>query len=274
MDANNEKIQGEVKWYDPHKGYGVLVDDNQNEYFIHHTNLSFEQKQLFAFERVAFLLKPRQHGKEGLEAYEIDILPPSPVEENDEHSIRVQDILRKMQGWFRMRASFQREYAEQKAKWNVWDDMADEYIEFQEPLIHIQNTFNLEMIPAHPDIIAKAFTPGNDMPVGAFTRAVDIDDYERRRGVYACMGNDELILIVHAFYKSRKTRIDCWRAKIFRRRDGKIISMPDKGTYTGHFKRNIWRERFDYFLQDIQHMMAIATRNRMSTNDMDINDLF
>lgn len=234
-----EQLQGEVAWYNSHKGYGLIKGDDGVEYFIHHTNLTLEQKQLFTQERVSFLAKPRSQGK-GYEAYEVTILPVE-VDENANDFVSIMK---------RINLSF-RENVERKAQYTFWEQGSDKYPEFQEQIEHIKEKFDLDIIPVDEKIVRKAFLPQNDMPAGALTRYNDTSDWQKRRGVYVCMRDSDVTLIVHAFYDNPERLISCWRAKVFRHKDGKIFPM-----------KKSWRERFDYFISDIQYLMRGSRRGQ------------
>jgi len=60
--VENERLTGKVDWYDLHRGFGVVSGDDGNEYFVHHTNLTLDQKCLYMEERVEFSIKEREDG--------------------------------------------------------------------------------------------------------------------------------------------------------------------------------------------------------------------
>ncbi len=70
--AEEQRLQGCVDWYLPDKGYGVILGNDQKEYFIHHSNLP-EGTILEPGKRVSFAARERRRGQGGQEAYNVQV---------------------------------------------------------------------------------------------------------------------------------------------------------------------------------------------------------
>ena len=74
--VNKLDLVGVVEWYTPEKGYGVIRGDDNQGYFIHHTNLPREQSNLQEGMRVSYRARRRPYPKSGMEAYNLIQLEP------------------------------------------------------------------------------------------------------------------------------------------------------------------------------------------------------
>ena len=108
----------------------------------------------------------------------------------------------------------------------------------------IAETFNLTPVFLEESIIENIFGLSKD----------EIPD--RGRGTYAALTDDNLILLIDAFYRYGKPNVDCWRARVIRYDHKRIIRMPRKEGSKGYTKKNTWREIFeDFMLEDLRQMI-------------------
>jgi len=63
-------MNGKVKWYNPYKGYGFLLGDDGNDYFIHRSSIPLDTT-LNEGDSIQFESK---ENNKGLEAVEIEKL--------------------------------------------------------------------------------------------------------------------------------------------------------------------------------------------------------
>lgn len=82
-----DRITGAVDWYDKNVRYGVILDSQHKEHFVHFSNIR-DKGDLTPGMKVSFLSRVRTRGKGGLEAYDVEILksddraatpPPKPA---------------------------------------------------------------------------------------------------------------------------------------------------------------------------------------------------
>lgn len=236
--AQPQRLTGTVAWYNVDRGFGVIEGDDQQPYFAHHTLLSAGVKQLIKGERVSFLARRRPRDKVGEEAYEVGLLPqpPSPPRGPNESIL---DFIRRL-------PPPDRKSIENRAQYTPREEGA-RYPEICSDFERLAELLSLPVVPTDLDIVQRAFPPGTDLPRGAITRERERSDPYRRHGVYACLGDDDIVLVVHGFYENAKHELVVWRAKAYRRRSGKFYPM-----------KNQWRERFDYFLGDAQFLISLA----------------
>jgi cold shock protein len=77
----SERISGRIKWYNPEKGYGVILGDDRQEYFLHVYNLPAGTTELADWTRVTFKVRRRPRQKGGFEAIKVQIiLPDAPMD--------------------------------------------------------------------------------------------------------------------------------------------------------------------------------------------------
>ena len=68
----SEKITGTVEWYQPHRGFGMIIGEDKEEYFIYHTEINMEGfRQLKPNQKVRF--QPNETEK-GLNALDLEII--------------------------------------------------------------------------------------------------------------------------------------------------------------------------------------------------------
>lgn len=59
----SERIDGVVKWFSNSRGYGFLLDGEENEYFVHFSSINVEgYKTLSKGQAVNFAIKNTQDG--------------------------------------------------------------------------------------------------------------------------------------------------------------------------------------------------------------------
>jgi len=57
-------MNGKVKWFDAKKGYGFLMTDDGNKYFVHHSGINIEgYRRLRPRQEVSFELSENDNGK-------------------------------------------------------------------------------------------------------------------------------------------------------------------------------------------------------------------
>ncbi|HEM62130.1 MAG TPA: cold-shock protein [Chloroflexi bacterium] len=68
QDAENGRIVGHVKWFDPSKGYGFISrDDGRGEVFVHRSEIQYQgPKVLYEGERVEFELEQDRRGEKAV----------------------------------------------------------------------------------------------------------------------------------------------------------------------------------------------------------------
>lgn len=69
-----KRTTGKVDWYNFDRGFGIIIGDDSEEYFVHYSNLSM-LASLNSGERVSFFARPRLSGRRGKEAYDVNRLP-------------------------------------------------------------------------------------------------------------------------------------------------------------------------------------------------------
>lgn len=58
-------MQGVVKWFDPRKGYGFIISEQGEEFFVHYTGIVSDSfKTLNEGERVTFDLEEGAKGRQ------------------------------------------------------------------------------------------------------------------------------------------------------------------------------------------------------------------
>jgi len=70
----SERFNGEVKWFNNDRGYGFILDENEEdvEYFVHYSSVDMEgYKTLREKQKVSFELKETD---KGIQAVEVKIL--------------------------------------------------------------------------------------------------------------------------------------------------------------------------------------------------------
>ncbi|MCB0213066.1 MAG: cold shock domain-containing protein [Anaerolineae bacterium] len=224
----NEKQSGKIKWYNAERGFGVILGDNDTEYFIHFKYLITEEYHLSEDSRVSFLSRPRKRGS-GMEAYDVEFIPPEPADNFRSRSEQAK--LSGIEKW------------ENTKRWNLWQDTQNEYQEFFTYFQHICSHTQTKEITLELDNIKRIFS--DDIPHGAWPKYYDrVHDPEKRRGAYVGFSRKDLILMVHAFYKNPTKDPICWRARAVRYIGGKVEHMPHKPKYTGGSKPHHWCEDF------------------------------
>ena len=66
----NERLSGEVKWFNNERGYGFVLDDDdpETEFFVHFSSVKMEgYKTLRAGQRVTFELRETDKGTQAVE---------------------------------------------------------------------------------------------------------------------------------------------------------------------------------------------------------------
>jgi CspA family cold shock protein len=57
------KMTGSIKWYNPNKGYGFIqADDEEKDYFVHHTGINVPADDLIEGSKVEFEIKTGDKG--------------------------------------------------------------------------------------------------------------------------------------------------------------------------------------------------------------------
>ena len=69
------QVTGKVKWFDVKKGYGYLVDNNGNDFFVHHSGIAVGRTYvgLKDGEEVTFDVV---QGEKGMQAADVKITAP------------------------------------------------------------------------------------------------------------------------------------------------------------------------------------------------------
>ena len=66
--SSNQKSTGTVKWFDPQRGMGYLIDDSGKEIFVHHTGIEGDGYTLLSKgQRVEFRETDTDHGQQATE---------------------------------------------------------------------------------------------------------------------------------------------------------------------------------------------------------------
>jgi CspA family cold shock protein len=231
---DSEKITGKVKWYNREKGFGLIEGEDGISYSVNHTNLT-DTSALYQDEQVNFDVEIND-GVRTRKISNVRVIPDT--------------------GYRFSR----RRIVDPRAYYRLWTDVKDVYPEFQVHIERILYHFSLEFTP--PEIAQKlaeiAFPPGDDMPIGAFTKYADQSDEELRRGAFICFTEEDVTIIVHAFYDNPKRETICWRGKVFRNRDQKIIPMPPRENYVGDLLKVSWYENVWEFLGALEEMIDFA----------------
>ena len=50
-----QRYLGHIKWYDPTKRYGFIIDEKTNEYFVHRTKLKDQESLFIEGVKVSYL---------------------------------------------------------------------------------------------------------------------------------------------------------------------------------------------------------------------------
>lgn len=66
---------GNVKWFDPQKGYGFIRRENGSDVFVHFSHVDREPQRLYEHEQVEFTPIP---GEKGPEARRVIVLTEAP----------------------------------------------------------------------------------------------------------------------------------------------------------------------------------------------------
>lgn len=254
MNTDTSQKQGKVKFYTHERGFGVITDDDGIDYFVHVNNLQIKEHLLGPGIHVIFQSRARPR-KSGLEAYAVELPPKGDLKMGiDFENIHLQA----------------NEYQANRKRWNLWDDpqIRDLYPELEAYFEKIKNDLNLEFYSLELDQVKRVY-PDN-IPSGAWPQDYQfILDPENRRGAYVGYKKPGVILIVHAFYKSRKENADyiCWRAKAVPYIGGKVTRLPRKEQYIYGSKPHYWCENFEshFLLIDLPIMLANVGQENSET---------
>lgn len=63
-------LEGEIKWFNPGKGFGFIILPNKQEYFVHHTTLqNRDRNSIKDGDRVRFSLRTTKRGDQACDVY-------------------------------------------------------------------------------------------------------------------------------------------------------------------------------------------------------------
>ena len=80
-----ELKSGWIKWYNTQRGFGVIIGDDNKEYFLHHSNIASGVSRISEGMRVNFEARSRPKNKGGYEAFNVKFIREySPVKESTE----------------------------------------------------------------------------------------------------------------------------------------------------------------------------------------------
>lgn len=65
-------MQGKVKWFDPHKGFGFISGEDGNDYFVHQSNIRMDGfRKLYNNDEVAFEIDVDDQGR----SHAVEVVP-------------------------------------------------------------------------------------------------------------------------------------------------------------------------------------------------------
>lgn len=62
-ESVNDKLVGEVIWFDPKRGFGFIKRDNEADLFVHFSDITSEGfKTLYKGQKVSYAMGTNKHG--------------------------------------------------------------------------------------------------------------------------------------------------------------------------------------------------------------------
>lgn len=244
--------QGQVLWYDPTKGYGVIEGNDKNTYFVHYTNI-VDHQNLEEGQSVMFLSKPSDRpGHEG----RIDAFEVAPRIE-DKKAVLLQGV----------------HIPFDETETIPWENsrILDRFPITKTHLDELCEVFSLDYISVNLKFIRKfdpfvRYFPQNKYCRG--TTPTKNGGYQYHNGTFVGLRNDAFTLLLFVFdirigslYDENAPVELCWRAYLMRNSDSGLFNMGQKINYPTYPRHNSYRQGeagFTHLVSDIRSMTQYA----------------